>query len=147
KYAVSGLAVDVVPVRYKGDPDGRGYLFAFDGGKPVLTSIPLHLEFIRKRKAQQKTHFAQVIRLVKWWVRLQKSKDDAFRLKSFMTEMIISHLADTGVSMADYTIAMEKVFSYIVKSRLKSRISFTDYYPASSLPGPTGKSMEIFDPV
>ncbi len=147
KYAVSGLSVDVVPVQYKGDPHDRGNLFAFDGGEPVLTSIPLHLTFIRKRKAQQKTHFAQVVRLIKWWVRLQKSKDEAFRLKSFIAEMIIAHLTDGGVNMADYTIALEKVFTYIVKSRLKSRISFTDYYPASKLPGPTGKAMEIFDPV
>ena len=76
-----------------------------------------------------------MIRLVKWWVRLQKSKDEDFRLKSFMTEMIVAHLADSGVSMADYAISLEKVFTYIVKSRLKSRISFTDYYPASKLPG------------
>ena len=34
-----------------------------------------------------------------------------------------------------------------MKSRLKARIYFTDYYPASKLPGPTGKAMEIFDPV
>ena len=130
KYAVSGLSVDVVPVQYKGDKDDRGYLFAVDGGKPVLTSIPLHLAFIRRRKAQQKDHFAQVIRLVKWWVRLQKNKDEGFKLKSFITELIISHLSDSGVSLADYTIALEKVFGYIVKSRLKTRISFTDYYPS-----------------
>jgi tRNA nucleotidyltransferase (CCA-adding enzyme) len=147
KYAVSGLSVDVVPVLYKGDPDDRGYLFAFDGGKPVLTSIPLHLAFIRKRKTQQKDHFAQVVRLFKWWVRQQKSNDDSFRLKSFMGEMIVAHLADSGVSMADYTIALEKVFGYIVKSKLKTRIYFTDYYAASKLPGPTGKAMEVFDPV
>jgi tRNA nucleotidyltransferase (CCA-adding enzyme) len=146
-FAVSGLSVDVVPIQYKGDPDDRGYLFAFDGGEPVLTSIPLHLEFIRKRKNQQKFHFAQIVRLVKWWVRLQKGNDSEFRLKSFMTEMIVAHLADNGQSMGDYTVALEKVFGYIVKSRLKSRISFTDYYPASKLPGPTGKPMEIFDPV
>jgi len=147
KYAVSGLSVDVVPVLYKGDPDDRGYLFAFDGGQPVLTSIPLHLAFIRKRKAQQKDDFAQMVRLVKWWVRQEKIKDENFRLKSFMVEMIVAHLADAGVSMADYTVALEKVFSYIVKSRLKERISFTDYYPASKLPGPTEKAMEVFDPV
>jgi tRNA nucleotidyltransferase (CCA-adding enzyme) len=147
KYAVSGLSVDVVPVQYKGDPADRGYLFAFDGGDPVLTSIPLHLEFIRKRKGQQKIHFAQVIRLVKWWVRLQKSNDSEFRLKSFMTEIVVAHLADGGQAMADYTVALEKVFGYIVKSRLKTRISFTDYYPAAKLPGPTGKAIEIFDPV
>jgi tRNA nucleotidyltransferase (CCA-adding enzyme) len=147
KYAVSGLTVDVVPVRYAGDPADRGYLFAFDGGEPVLTSIPLHLAFIRKRKAQQKDHFAQVIRLVKWWVRLQKSREREFRLKSFMTEMIIAHLADSGVNTADYPTALEKVFTYIVKSRLKERIAFTDYYPATNLPAPTGKPIEIFDPV
>ena len=147
KYAVSGLSVDIVPVQYKGDPDDRGYLFAVEGGKPVLTSIPLHLEFIRKRKAQQKDHFAQVVRLLKWWVRLQKNKDEKFRMKSFLTEMIVAHLADSGLSMADYTVALEKVFGYIVKSRLKARISFTDYYPASKLLAPTGKPMEICDPV
>ena len=147
KYAVSGLSVDVVPVQYKGDPDDRGYLFAFDGGKPVLTSIPLHLAFIRKRKAAQKDHFAQVVRLVKWWVRQQRTKDDSFRMKSFMVEMIVAHLADSGVSMADYTTALERVFGYIVRSRLKTRIYFTDYYPAFKLPGSTGKPIEIFDPV
>jgi tRNA nucleotidyltransferase (CCA-adding enzyme) len=147
KYAVSGLSVDVVPVQYKGDPDDRGYLFAFDGGKPVLTSIPLHLEFIRKRKAQQKDHFAQVVRLVKWWVRQQKAKDDQFRLKSFMSEMIVAHLADSGANMSDYAAAMETVFGYMVKSKLKTRISFTDYYPLAKLPGPSGKPIEIFDPV
>jgi tRNA nucleotidyltransferase (CCA-adding enzyme) len=147
KYAVSQMTVDVVPVQYDGDPADRGYLFAFDGGKPVLTSIPMHLEFIRKRKAQKKDHFAQVIRLVKWWVREQKKKDANFKLRSFMTEMIVSHLADSGVSMADYTGALEKVFSYIVKSQLKVRIYFTDYYPASRLPAPSGKPIEIFDPV
>lgn len=147
KFAVSGLNVDVVPVQYKGDPDDRGYLFAFDGGKPVLTSIPLHLKFIRKRKDAQNTHFAQVVRLVKWWVRQQKNRDDAFRLKSFMSEMIVAHLADSGVDFSDYTISFEKVFAYIVKTRLKTRIYFTDYYAASKLPGPTGKAMEVFDPV
>lgn len=147
KFAVSGLNVDVVPVQYKGDPGDRGYLFAFDGGKPILTSIPLHLKFIRKRKDEQKAHFAQVVRLVKWWVRQQKNRDEAFRLKSFMTEMIVAHLADSGVDFSDYTVALEKVFAYIVKSRLKTRISFADYYPPLKLPGPTGKPMEVFDPV
>jgi tRNA nucleotidyltransferase (CCA-adding enzyme) len=147
KFAVSGLNVDVVPVQCKDDPDDRGYLFAIDGGKPLLTSIPLHLQFIRKRKDSQKVHFAQVVRLIKWWVWQQKNRDETFRMKSFMTEMIAAHLADSGVDFSDYTLALEKVFLYIVKSQLKARIFFTDYYPASRLPGPTGKPMEVFDPV
>jgi hypothetical protein len=146
-YAVSGLNVDVVPVLYKGDSNDCGYLFTVGRGEPVLTSIPLHLAFIRKRKAQQNVHFAQMIRLVKWWVRLQKIKDEEFKLRSFMTEMIVSHLSDSGISMSDYTVGLEKLFAYIVKSQLKTRIYFTDYYPASKLPKPTGKAMEIFDPV
>ncbi len=147
KYAVSGLSVDVVPVLCEGAPDDRGYLFTSNGDEPVLTSIPLHLAFIRKRKARQKDHFAQVVRIVKWWVRLQRQKDEAFRFKSFMVEMIVAHLADNGLDVSDYTVALEKLFAYVVKSQLKSRIYFTDYYSASDLPGPTGKAIEIFDPV
>jgi tRNA nucleotidyltransferase (CCA-adding enzyme) len=147
QYVVSGLSVDVVPVQYDGAADDRGYLFAFDGGKPVLTSIPLHLEFIRKRKAQNKYHFAQVVRLVKWWVREQKKKDKEFKLRSFMTELIVAYLADGGTGMADYPAALERVFGYIVKSQLKSRIYFTDYYAVSKLPPPSGVPIEIFDPV
>lgn len=146
-YSVSGLNVDIVPVQYKGDPDDRGYLFSFDGGEPLLTSIPLHLAFIRKRKDAQPDHYAQVIRLVKWWVRQQVQKDETFKFRSFLSEMIVAHLADSGVDMSDYPTALEKVFAYIVKSQLKKRIAFTDYYPASKLPGPTGTPIEVFDPV
>ncbi|MFT3786028.1 MAG: nucleotidyltransferase [Tepidisphaeraceae bacterium] len=46
-FSGSDLNVDVVPVQYYGDPDDRGYLFAFTGGEAVLTSIPLHLKFTR----------------------------------------------------------------------------------------------------
>ncbi len=143
----TGLDVDVSPVHYSGDPDDRGYLYARDTGKRLLTSIPMHLQFIRVRKNAQPDDFAQVVRLVKWWARERKKADSSFRLKSFMSEMLVSHLADTGISMADYPAALEAFFRYVVKSRLKQRISFTDYYPASKLPAATGKPIEIFDPV
>lgn len=146
-YAVSGLNVDIVPVQYCGGADDRGYLFPREGGEPVLTSIPLHLKFIRVRKDRYKDHFRQVIRLVKWWVRRQRAKDDSFRMKSFMIELLVAHLADSGVAFSDYPSALEKVFAYIVKSQLKTRISFTDYYAAAALPAPSGKPIEIFDPV
>ena len=146
-YAVSGLSVDIVPIQYCGDADDRGYLFPFDGGDPVLTSIPLHLKFIRSRKSRQPNDFAQIVRLVKWWVRRQKLQDDTFKLKSFMTELIVAHLADTGLDLSDYPTALEEVFTYIVKTQLKTRISFTDYYAASVLPTRTNQAIEIFDPV
>jgi hypothetical protein len=146
-YAVSGLNVDIVPVQYCGGADDRGFLFPFDGGDPVLTSIPLHLKFIRARKAKQPADFAQIVRLVKWWVRQQKLQDETFRLKSFMTELIVAHLADSGFDMTDYPMALEGVFTYIVKTQLRTRIWFADYYESSSLPAKTGQAIEIFDPV
>jgi tRNA nucleotidyltransferase (CCA-adding enzyme) len=141
------LDVDVVPVHYEGDPDDRGYVVVLETGQRVLTSIPLHLKFIRKRKEKQPDHFAQVVRLVKWWVREKKATDQSFKMKSFISEMLIASLADSGTDLSNYPAALEKVFLYIVKSQLKQRVSFSDYYSPSKLPAPTGKPIEIFDPV
>ena len=70
----SGLDVDVVPVLYAGDPEWRGNLVSQEDGSFLETSIPLHLEFTRKRKRKQETHFAQVVRLVKFWARRMKQE-------------------------------------------------------------------------
>jgi len=142
----SGLDVEVAPVFYTGLPNDRGYLLNRHTGQPLLTSIPLHLEFIRKRKAAQPQHFVQVIRLIKWWARTCKGNDEAFRCRSFMLEMICAHLAPT-VDMSNYPSALEAVFAYVVRSGLETRISFNDYYSASKLPKGRVASIEIFDPV
>ena len=144
----SGLEVDVVPVLYEGDEDDKGYLVDKNTGARMLTSIPLHLEFIRTRKDANPTHFAQVVRLAKWWARELKIKDPSFRCKSFLIELVLAHLADTGeIGFTDYGEALSGFFAYVVKSQLKDRIAFTDYYPASELPAPTGAAIEVFDPV
>lgn len=144
----SGTVVDVVPVLYEGDPDDRGYLVAKDTGERLLTSVTLHLEFIRRRKAAAKTDFAQVVRFVKWWVRQQKiSQGDAFRFKSFMVELIVASLSDRGIPMGNYVDALEAFFAEIVKTELRSRIAFDDYYPASSLPEAGRDPIEVVDPV
>jgi hypothetical protein len=143
----SGLDVDVVPVHYEGDPDDRGYLYARDTGKRVMTSIPLHIRFTRKRKDANPDHFAQCVRFAKWWGTLQKRADTNFRMKSFFCELIFARLADDGIALDDYTRALESFFKYIVKSQLRTRIVFSDYYPSSNLPAPTGAAIEAFDPV
>lgn len=143
----SGLKVDVVPVIYEGDPDDYGYLATKDTGERVLTSIPLHLEFIRKRKEAQPAHYAQIVRLLKWWVRQQKAKDSLFGFKSFMVELLCALLADGRLDMSDYPNALRKIFGYICQSGLKERISFDDYYDKSALPSSTSDAIEIFDPV
>jgi predicted nucleotidyltransferase len=52
----SGLDVDIVPVLYAGKPEWRGNLVSQDDGSFLETSIPLHLEFARKRKKAQTPH-------------------------------------------------------------------------------------------
>lgn len=144
----TGLKVDVAPVHaIRDDTDDHGYLVNKDTGERVLTSIPRHLRFTRTRKNQQPDHYAQTVRFMKWWVKQRKFESASFRMKSFMSELIVAHVADSGTNLSDYPTALERVFVYMVKSQLKRRISFTDYYPPSKLPGATGKAMEIFDPV
>ena len=141
------LAVDVVPVLYEGDDNDMGYLVDKDTGDRLLTSIPRHLEFIRARKNQHPNHYAQVVRLAKWWAQQRKLHDSEFKCKSFMIELIIAHLADKGMNLSDYPLALEAFFSYIVKTGLEERIAFTDYYSANKLPASSGSALEVFDPI
>ncbi len=144
----SGLDVDVVPVLYEGAPDDLGFLVHRRTGERILTSIPRHLEFTRTRKQRYPDHYAQVVRLMKWWADQYKTKDTDFKCKSFLVELLVAHLADRSVvDLSDYPRALEAVFSYIVRTGLEERITFTDYYAASKLPGPTDDPLEVFDPV
>lgn len=146
-FKTSGLNVDVVPVRYEGDSDDRGYLYDRETGQRVLTSIPLQLQFIRNRKEKQPVNFSQVIRLCKYWVRQQKIKDDSFRFKSFIVEMVVAHILDSGMDMSNYPDALEGFFAYLRTKEFRERIAFDDFYSTSTLPGKTGNPIEVFDPV
>ncbi|MDE0526789.1 MAG: CBASS oligonucleotide cyclase [Thaumarchaeota archaeon] len=146
-FRVSGLYVDVVPVLYEGDENDYGYLVDKYTGERLLTSIPLHLEFIRKRKASNLEHLTQVVRLVKWWADRLKDENRAFKCKSFLLELLVIRMVDAGEDLSDYPRALERFFSYIVKTGLEERVAFDDYYPNSDLPAPTGDAIEVFDPV
>lgn len=147
RFRGSGLDVDVVPVLYEGAENDFGYLVDKNTGERLLTSIPLHLEFIRARKKAHPDHYAQVVRLIKWWASQRKAASSAFKCKSLMAELLVAHWADHGGMLSDYPRAMESIFSDFVKTGLEERIAFTDYYPASRLPRPTVSAIEIFDPV
>jgi hypothetical protein len=146
-YVDSGLDIDVVPILYSGDPDWYGNLVSQDDGSLLRTCIPRHLEFAKKRKQAQETHFAQVVRLVKFWARLIKDRGDgAFRFKSFMIELILAKLCDDGLSFANYPEALQHFFTYIAKSSLTEKILFEDYYRRSTV-GTFTERMQIIDPV
>ncbi|PHR78673.1 CBASS oligonucleotide cyclase [Henriciella sp.] len=142
----TGLDVDIVPILYSGDPQWYGDLVSQEDGSFLKTSIPLHLEFATKRKKAQETHFAQVVRLVKFWARRLKNENPDFRFKSFMIEMIMAKLCDNGLNLSDYPEALQQFFTYIARNNLRERIVFADYYPPSSV-GPLGHPVQIIDPV
>lgn len=143
----SGLDVDVVPVLYEGGADDRGYLVRKHTGDRVLTSITLHLRFIRDRKTTYGSDFAQLIRLTKWWKRVANDRDEDFRFKSFMIELLWAHLADSGLVLSDYPSALERFFAYIVKGELADQVAFTDFYESSDIPARTSAVVEVLDPV
>jgi hypothetical protein len=143
----SGLNVDVVPVLYEGGDDDRGFLVRKHSGDRVLTSITLHLQFIRDRKTKYGANFAELIRLTKWWKRTVSHSDEDFRFKSFMIELLWAHLADDGLSLADYSTALERFFVYVVKTGLEEQISFTDFFNVSEIPKRSNAAIEVLDPV
>ena len=142
----SGLDVDVVPILYDGDKDWYGNLVSQEDGSFLKTNIPYHLDFIRKRKGAQETHFAQVARLLKYWTRKLKNEKEGFRFKSFMVELVLAHLADGGADLSDYPEALQHFFTYVAKSNFRELVVFSDYYPASSV-GRITEPVKIIDPV
>lgn len=142
----SGLDVDVVPILYDGDPKWYGNLVSQDDGSLLKTSIPLHLEFAAKRKKAQEQHYAQVVRLVKFWARRLKLEHEGFRFKSFMIEMILAKLCDDGLDFSDYPEALQHFFTYVARTDLRERIVFSDYYKTSAV-GTSKDEIQIIDPV
>lgn len=146
QFVGTGNEVDIVPILYDGDPQWRGNLISQDTGEMLMTSVPLHLDFIRKRKTANPLHFAQMVRLIKFWAGFRKRENENFRFKSFMIELILAHLADRGVKMNDYPEALQSFFTFIATDQLRSVISFTDYYPAGTCT-PTSDPLRVWDPV
>lgn len=142
----SGLDVDVVPILYNGDPDWYGDVVSQDDGSLLETCIPRHIEFISTRKKKQDAHFAQVIRLAKYWVQNLKSENEDFKFKSFMVELIMAKLLDDGKNFSDYPEALQNFFTYLAKSNVRELISFTDYYSRSAV-GTFTEPVKIIDPV
>lgn len=143
----TGTVVDVVPVLYNGEPDDCGDLVSKDTGEHMLTSVTLHLDFVRRRKLACPDDWAQVIRFVKWWAKLHKDADPEFKFKSFMAELIAAHLLDTGARFDDYKAALEAFFDYVVRTDLREQVAFTDYTPAADIPSRGSSTIEILDPV
>jgi hypothetical protein len=146
-YSEVGIDIDVAPVYYQGDLEWRGYLWDRRTGARILTSIPQHIEFIKRRKEKHPVHFAQVVRLLKWWSRQRERDSHPLNLRSFLIELIAAKVSDDGKSFTDYHEALESFFLLIQKTGLKERVAFQDFYSAEKLPKHQTGGVEIFDPV
>lgn len=143
----SGLDVDIVPIAYDGNPEWDGYLYPIGADEWLMTNIPKHLEFIRRRKRGHPQHFAQVVRLLKYWVKEIQKRNEGFRFKSFLVELICTHLADNNkIKMEDYVEALADYFNFIAGGGLGGIIVFEDYYKEDEVRD-DGKPLRVFDPV
>jgi hypothetical protein len=88
----------------------------------------------------------QVARLAKFWVNKIKRENDGFRFKSFMVEMVLSHLCDEGLDFADYPEALQHFFTYVARTNMRKRITFCDYYKPETV-GSFSEPVQIIDPV
>lgn len=146
----TGLKIDVAPVLYEGEADDKGYLVTREGTR-VLTSVTQHLKFIEKRKGLAGPGYAELIRLLKAWIREAKQHDPTLRCKSFLIELLVAHLWDKGwngeaLQVKDYPRAFEQVLAFIVQTELRTPISFTDFYGAAAISA-TADHMQVWDPV
>jgi len=141
-FRTSSHAVDVVPVIPNGQPQDRGLLALRAQGSRewVETSIPLHLEFVRKR-ATKHDMFLELVRLAKWW-----RNEKELPISSFAIELIWCHLIDEGLVPHDYQEAMLAFFAFVERTRLQQRIVFTDNYKVSDVL-PCADVVQIYDPV
>lgn len=146
----SGLKIDVAPVLYEGADDDYGHLITRQGDR-VLTSVTLHLKFIRSRRNVAGPNYRELIRLLKAWIREAKRNDEKLRCKSFLIELIVAHLWDNGwhgepLAVGDYPRAFEQVLSYIANTGLSTPVIFTDFYDQAAVTA-TSDPIQVWDPV
>jgi hypothetical protein len=145
-FITTGNEVDVVPILYAGDPEWRGDLISQETGEKLMTSVQMHLDFIRKRKAANEKHYAQIVRLLKFWSQLRKLEDEKFRFKSFMVELTVAYLADRGLALDDYPSALAKIFAYLANDDFETAIVFGDYSDPKDC-AKTTNPIHVWDPV
>ncbi|MHA3700724.1 CBASS oligonucleotide cyclase [Jatrophihabitans sp. YIM 134969] len=147
----SGLKIDVAPVLYEGGEDDRGCLITRDGRR-VLTSVSLHLKFLNSRASTAGPEYKEFIRLVKAFIKRSKAElGDEFKFKSFLAELIVAHLWDTGwngepLALHDYPRAFEQFLGFIVNGGLKEPVLFDDFYSAADVTVPS-EPICVIDPV
>lgn len=138
-FRTSGLALDLVPVIPIDGPDDYGWQPSSRGELPLKTSITKQLEFIRARK-EKHARFTSLVRLLKHW----RNQHELDELRSFMIELIVSHLQDVYGRPASLEEGLLRFFLYLAQEELKLPIVAPELGAQASLPA---DRVVILDPV
>ncbi len=139
-FRVSGMEVDLVPIIPIDGSGDYGWQPSSRGEDPVKTSVAGQLEFIRMRKAGY-VRFTALVRLLKHW-RNHQELDDT--LRSFIIELIVSHLQDAKGAPVSLEEGLLRFFLYIAQTHLKNPIAFPECGKVTSFPK---DRVVILDPV
>lgn len=116
-FRTSGLALDLVPIIPIDGPGDYGWQPSSRGEPPLKTSITRQLEFIRARKAAY-ARFTSLVRLLKYW----RNQHELDELRSFMIELIVSHLQDVHGPAASLEDGLLRFFLYLAQGELREPI-------------------------
>ena len=139
-FRVSGMEVDLVPIIPIEGPGDYGWQPSSQGDPPVKTSVTKQLEFIRARKDGYLL-FTALVRLLKHWRNYQELDET---LRSFMIELIVSHLQDAEGALPSLENGLLRFFLYVAQSELHDPIVFPENGKITSLPK---DPVVILDPV
>jgi hypothetical protein len=139
-FRVSGMEVDLVPIIPIEGPGDYGWQPSSIADAPVKTSVSRQLEFVRNRKDAY-LRFTALVRLLKHW-RNHHELDDS--LRSFMIELIVSHLQDEGGIPPSLEEGLLRFFLYVAQSQLREPVIFPENGRVTSVPKDV---VVILDPV
>ncbi len=138
-FRTSGLEMDLVPVIPNDEACDYGWQPSSRGAPPLLTSIPRQLEFIQVRK-QGYARFTSLVRLLKHW----RNQQELDGLRSFLIELIVSHLQDKHGAPRTMEDGLLRFFLYVAQTELRQPIYFPESGAVTALPA---DRVVVLDPV
>lgn len=134
--------VELVPVFWDGNKEYKSYIPDREKDEWIITSIPMHLEFLSKRDSYNRL-YAKTIRLIKVW---KKHKAIPRSLKGFALELLVVKALDTSGTSTHFGENFFSVMDYVTNNRFEEIIWFDDYMSASQVASKQTPVM-VIDPV
>ncbi|MBI5778909.1 MAG: hypothetical protein HZA49_05580 [Planctomycetes bacterium] len=132
--------VEIVPVFWDGNDKYLSNIPDRDAKKWIKTSIPMHVEFFKKRDLSYRP-YGKTIRLLKWWKKVR-----AVPLKGFALELLCVKALDKFSTSAHFGLNFSNVMRYVCESKLNDIVWFNDNFLLSQVRVAKSPIM-IIDPV